>query len=422
MANGILPQIGDFLSAFAQGRQGSDVRQERLTRGLQGQIQALPQGGVLGSEALRQLSIVNPQAATAIGDPLRALSKERKQAFFDDALATSKLVEAGFPEKAIERLQNRLIDIDRLGGDPAETLEGLSVLRDQGSDAFLKLVEPTLIVGRSDGFLPTSPTVSALDQAKIAKLNAETDRLARGDTAAKKIPAALLKDLSPSTRAKASAAFDAAGGGKDGVSAFNAQVVLSNTSAQREDAPELLKASYPNATPLELTQLQAAVDGAKTVESGLKQADGIRTEQRRLKKAEGFKNRAVQLIEGILANDELDDVLGSVEGAIDFRFQDSEAELISDIEETQNILTAENMDLMTGVLSESDIQILKNLSSGALSRKRTFKRFKEDANELLNKLRGAEFPDRGRTELPPGTVDNGDGSFTLPTGERVVPG
>lgn len=422
MANEILPQIGDFLSAFAQGKRGGDVRQQRQTGNLLRGIQDLPQGQVLGSEELRQLGLVNPAEAKAISDPLRALDKERKQAFFDDALASSKLVEAGFIGKAIERLENRLIDIDKLGGDPSETLEGLQVLREQGPGAFLKLVEPTLILGRSGGFLPTDPTVSQLDQAKIAKLQAETTKIERGDTATKKIPVALLKDLSPSTRAKASAAFDAAGGGKDGVSAFNAQVVLSNTSAQREDAPQLLRASYPNATPLELTQLQAAVDGAKTVESGLKQADGIRTEQRRLKKAEGFQNRAVQLLEGILDNEELDNVIGSIEGAIDFRFDDAESELIADINETQNILTTDNMDLMTGVLSESDIQILKNLSSGALSRKRTSKRFKKDARELLDKLRGANFPDRGRPELPEGTVDNGDGSFTLPTGERVVPG
>lgn len=126
---------------------------------------------------------------------------------------------------------------------------------------------------------------------------------------------------------------------------------------------------------------------AKTAESGLKAANKIRTEQRRLKKAKGFQERAVGLLDGILASDQLGDVVGSIEGSYDIRpFSDAEAELITDIEETQNILTADNMDLMTGVLSESDIKILKNLSSGALNRKRSEKRVRADITQLRDKL------------------------------------
>jgi hypothetical protein len=44
------------------------------------------------------------------------------------------------------------------------------------------------------------------------------------------------------------------------------------------------------------------------------------------------------------------------------------------------------MDLMTGVLSESDIAILRNLSSGAVNRKRSEERFRADATKLLEKL------------------------------------
>ena len=41
---------------------------------------------------------------------------------------------------------------------------------------------------------------------------------------------------------------------------------------------------------------------------------------------------------------------------------------------------------MTGVLSESDIKILKNLSGGALNRQRTEGRFRKDVKELRDKL------------------------------------
>ena len=128
------------------------------------------------------------------------------------------------------------------------------------------------------------------------------------------------------------------------------------------------------------------MDSAKTTESGLKAAGKIRSDQRRNKKAQAFQIRAVELLTKILASDELDDVLGSIEGSIDFRIQDAEAEIISDIEEATNILTADNMDLMSGVLSESDIRILKTISGGGLNRKRSEERFRTDVQTMIDKL------------------------------------
>lgn len=155
MANGnILPKIGDFLSAFAQGRQGSDVRQERLTRGLQGQIQALPQGGRLGSAELAQLAVVNPQAATAISNPLAALDQRRQEALFTDALRVDKLLEEGFTPQARTLLENRLQEIQKLGGDPSDTQEILDSLNSGGAAAARKAIRPTIIAGQVQGVLP----------------------------------------------------------------------------------------------------------------------------------------------------------------------------------------------------------------------------------------------------------------------------
>ncbi len=92
------------------------------------------------------------------------------------------------------------------------------------------------------------------------------------------------------------------------------------------------------------------------------------------------------MLDKILASDQVGDVTGSLEGAIDFRLSDVEAQLIADIDEAQNILTADNMDLMTGVLSESDIKLLKNLSSGGLNRKRGEKRFRQDVKQMRDRL------------------------------------
>lgn len=201
------------------------------------------------------------------------------------------------------------------------------------------------------------------------------------------IPEILLEGLDQEIASKGAAAFQAAGGGKDGLTAFQ-KIVDKGTEQQRRLAsPQILKSSFPKASPAETVQLQAAMDAAKTTEAGLKAAGKVREEQRRNVKGKVFQNRAIELLTGILDSPELDDVLGSVEGAIDFRLQDSEAELISDIEEAGNILTADNLSLMSGVLSETDIKILANLAGGALIRTRSEARFIEDVTKLRDKLK-----------------------------------
>lgn len=89
-----------------------------------------------------------------------------------------------------------------------------------------------------------------------------------------------------------------------------------------------------------------------------------------IKKREQFQKIAIKLIDGLLSNKELNDVIGPVEGRVDFRLSDNEAGLVADIKELSSILTADNLDLMVGVLSESDIAMLKQISAGGLDKTR----------------------------------------------------
>lgn len=236
------------------------------------------------------------------------------------------------------------------------------------------------------GFTPTIKDTVALgeDQRLVEKgTGKEIVGVAGGK---KQAPNALVKGLPKDVQSKAIEAFNLAGGGKDGVKAAERAIEVGRKQTLRSEVPEILDASFPQASPAERRQLEAAVQAGKTVESGLKQAEKIRTEQRRLKKAKDFQARTVSLIDKILANDELSDVIGSIEGRIGIPTSDKESEAVADIEEAQNILTAENMDLMSGVLSESDLRLLKNLSSGALNRTRSEGRFRADAQKLRDKL------------------------------------
>ena len=267
---------------------------------------------------------------------------------------------------------------------------------------------------------------SALDQARIDKLNAETAALGKGKTTETPALDALVAGASPELQQRAKAAHDLSGGGDKGVKALQKVLEGGIESERRAAAPETLKANFPQADEAELQELQAVVDSSKTTESGFKEAGKLRTKQRQVKKGKVFQKRAVDLLDRILGADELNDVIGSIEGSdeslIPFGGQkirgDAESEIIADIEEAGNILTADNLDIMSGVLSETDIKIIANLAGGALNRKRGEAAFKKDVTELRSKLQAA-LGVVGGDKLPKGTTDNNDGTFTLPNGQVV---
>lgn len=398
----LLPQIGDFLSAFAQGRQGSDVRQQRLTNALMGDIQNMDQGQILGSQQYQKLMTVNPAAAKAIGQPIRELDAQRQAALFKDAYVVDQLLAEGNANGAAALLQERLTHINTLGGDPSDTLEIFDALKTQGPEAARSALRPTILAGRAEQMIPGG--IGAKEQAEIEKLQAETAKLGAEteEISVKKpisAPPALLEGLSSATRKKAKAAYEAAGGGKDGIKAMESTIERSNTNAQVAALPDILDATFPDASPDERAALNAVVAAAGSPEAGLKAADKVRAEQRRVKKADSFRERAANLLAGVINHPELGDVLGTVfEGRIDYRLQDEEAQLIEDIKEAKNILTGENLDIMTGVLSESDIKIIASLASGGLSRLRSKERFRKDAKEIYKKLTGVDFDDADTTQ------------------------
>lgn len=350
-------QFPDILGQFLRGQQASEqsARQNRLLSLQEQQFER--QGDVAEEERQRRMELAETNFIGRASQVLARTSPEQQQQAYDQIIATGAangVDVSDFPEQ----FSQDVLDTMSRGAQ----VRGFAFPADDKPVALgtkQRLVNPRTgeeIVGVSGG-----------GQA--------------GDA-----PSALLSGLPEDVKTKAREAFRLAGGGKDGVKALERTVEVGRTQTLRSEVPQILDASFPNASPSERAQIDAAVQAGKTVDAGLKQAEKIRTEQRRLKKAKGFQERAVSLLDKIISSDQIADVTGSIEGAIDFRTSDAEAELIADIEEAQNILTAENMSLMTGVLSESDIKLLKNLSSGGLNRKRSETRFIKDATQLRDKL------------------------------------
>jgi hypothetical protein len=414
-----------------QSRAADEAKRKRQAQ-TQEQVDILAGGGVIDESgavgatpqqqqaALVRLSALNPQAANSIrqtlerGDQIElaeiaaetdkgtqvALQIQSQPDFVSKQRALSTLAQtaSGRGEDV-----SRFVELSNMS-EPQLDLE-LQKMLVQGAD--LKTLTASALKPPEPKF-PTTREVKVGDEIVTQQIDPATGAITNiatgprfrppeagttitigGEQVAQEVvtPPALLEGLPENTARKVDAVFVAAGGGKDGIDAINKVIDEFGAQERQQLVPNILDNSFPLATPAERAQLEATMASAKDTESGLAKAQTVRGEQRRLKKAGGFQDRAVALLDKIINNDQVGDVVGSIEGAIDIRlFSDAEAELIADIEEAANILTADNMDLMTGVLSESDIKILKNLSGGALNRKRTEKRFIGDLTELRNKL------------------------------------
>jgi hypothetical protein len=203
-------------------------------------------------------------------------------------------------------------------------------------------------------------------------------------------PEVLLRGLEGDDIETANALYVAAGGGKAGIDQINTLREQGKEAATLAAAPATLRRSFPNASPAEMMQLEAAVSNAGSAADGMQMAGEVRAEQRRLEKAKVYQDRAVSLLRRIVDDPELNDVTGGIEGGlignIIGTFDQDNSDLIADIEEATSILTSDNMDLMTGVLSESDIQLLKDLSAGGINRKRGLAQFKADVSLIIDRL------------------------------------
>jgi len=214
-------------------------------------------------------------------------------------------------------------------------------------------------------------------------------------TKPKALPGSFVKGLPPESQQAVSDAYQSAGGGKEGLAVANQQVKKELEKVKLENIPSLLSDRFPKASEDEQRQLSAAIVGAKDVASGLKEAGKIREKQIQVKKGRVFKERALTLVDNILSSDELNDVLGSIEGGNWIPRGDNETDLISDIEEVQNIMTSTSLDIMSGVLSETDIKIIADLAGGAFNRKRSEKRFRNDVSKIRDALRRELNPQQG---------------------------
>lgn len=102
--------------------------------------------------------------------------------------------------------------------------------------------------------------------------------------------------------------------------------------------------------------ITSATEGAKiAAKEGTREAEEMQT-----KKLEQGK-KAIATVDDILGSDRLDNITG-LTGMIPFSTGKTE-DLLGQVQQLKSILTADNLGIMSGVLSESDIKIIEGLSN-----------------------------------------------------------
>lgn len=369
---------------------GNTRQTNELVQGLQGAENPME------SAQYQKLANLNPTAArhfkAAIGDKTQA-GEARAKAYTLDTQKIFLLASAGELDMALKVAKTRKKLIKQLGGDTSDTDEKIRLISSPTKANLKRLSDISnmeLQLGVAAGHIPKQQFVAEVDGQIVAtdvfgNMSAvDVDGLRQNKKPAD--PWALVAGQPPEIQKKAMAAFNAAGGGAPGVKALNDAKLIAQEEYRFSDIESILDARFPKATEAERKELDAVISGSKTVESGLKLATETRVQQRTLVKAKGFQKTAVDVLTRILAHPELDDVLGAVEGNFDFRLQDEEAALIADIAEATSILMADNLDIMTGVLSESDMTVIRQLAAGGLDRRRTLKEFRRRASGMKDIL------------------------------------
>lgn len=423
----LVPQFSNIGKGFAQGQQIANQFQLREQRQAQEQRAAsqfdlsqsrqATQDQQANARFEQEQSVLRAGALNNLAKNMKSIPPERWDSFIDQN--AEELGKFNIDASVLKGQAKSVQDLDEviastgalIGGEKPQAGFTLSEGQ-QRFDAQGNLIAS----GAKKG-------ISELERAKIDNLNAETNTFKGINTESLD---SLVVNASPELQEKAKAAFKLSGGGDKGVKALQSVLKQGVETERRAAAPQTLAANFPKASKAEMEELQAVVDAAKDTESGFKEASKLRDKQRQVAKGKVFQSRAVDLLDRILAAPELNDVVGSVQGSdeslIPFGGQkirgDNESEIIADIEEAGNILTADNLDIMSGVLSETDIKIIANLAGGALNRKRGEEAFIRDVTELRDRMKSAVGVVDGN-KLPTGTTDNNDGTFTLPDG-RIV--
>lgn len=301
------------------------------------------QGATDAANALRAQQLKASQAATegARISNMDARNTARLKSLVMGAARLAPVLARGDTDTAMQILQQRRQSLAEQGVDTSDTSEAIAMLEQGNVQGLTQSVGDALKIGQQMGLLGASTknfqaltpqTVRVTDEQGnpinqivvpiVDKRNSTVNRVVLGRSA-ELTPAEQLQQELRALEAKAQVEAQTPQG----------QAALAKTRAETQTA-----------------QVKA------------------QQQQTQVRKAQEVKSRALEVIDRLLSPqtaDALESATGSIQGRLPSVFQ-STVNVENDIELLRNLLTTENLDLMKGVLSESDVRMLKNLSAGGL--------------------------------------------------------
>jgi hypothetical protein len=403
---GGIAALGD---RYRQSRDVKEQKQAQQAQAQQMQAEKLRQQEVLGAaskyyqegntDGLAELMIQNPALADQMQKSVNFVSDVSRKDSAQTALKSLMQLHAGGSVNALAA--GRAERVINEGGDPSDTIAAAKItdpaeqireyeMQLMVSDSSLwEMYKEQTAKPEGDIYEQGTGAMSGSPFNKTKGLYGESQRSSASGPSA--FPRSMTSSLTDEgNKSRVEEVYNAAGGGKDGVAAATKERDMLEIKEKRikslSGIDEKLQTMYPDASTGELNQLSESVKLAKDVPTGIKASRAVREKQKADKKGLQFKDKAIHLLKKIKGSDQIGDVTGAIEGSYDFRASQSETDLIADIKEASNILLADNLKMMSGVLSESDIKILRDVAAGGLDRKRSKKEFISNVDRILKAL------------------------------------
>lgn len=130
-------------------------QQNQINQLQQGIAQQADQGGFNPNESLdvQQLAALDPNNSARILSTFNSIGDSRKKAMFQDAREAKGLLEAGDGDGFLGVISSRLENIERLGGDPSQTLNVLQAFNSGDVQGAFDMLSRTEQVGVDMGLL-----------------------------------------------------------------------------------------------------------------------------------------------------------------------------------------------------------------------------------------------------------------------------
>lgn len=352
--------------------QGVDYRVPMSARGLD--VTGAVNGYMAGQQNKRQNALLD----------LTTQEKEQRMQHLDDesrmksiagfAVQIKPFLDAGDHAGAQRVFNQRISEIKSRGGNPEDSLELAPFLMSGDLESAKGMVDSVVGAAQQQGYLKGGVP----DELKVGRFRQIT------------LPDGTMASLDTATNQMTTLA----------------EAPSIDLSVIPEDMRDGVS-KLPRDQQVKVVETFATPQAQETVDAKAKQDE----------KAMQVADSTKRLVSELLSNE---DGLRSAVGAVDEflpTFSDNTRDAEAALDDLRNLLTVDNLGLMSGVLSESDIKILQSVGSNGLSGSddRVIGSLKRMAKALGVDVGGS----RSGGSIPQGWSDNGDGTYTLPDGRRA---